>query len=263
MPNSQDAIHDLPPDNGLFALSLALLELIDREVAIELEQGDNPCALVLQGTLLRAFDTPSTTATPSISLMTGAHSITIRLGPIRRIAYRHKTLPIPASKASTSTSTTTTHSTSNPSHKPPINQTNNHPKPNKKSNTTTIQPTTSPNYINLNPQTLQTHLIMLASGQLPKPAPKPLGEPIGSERPIRLPSRSAIAVKTRDPCPQREFDCVLPARGQLRLATNTRLLGGPEMSPTHRPKGGHAPKAGKIPTRLVGAARSPSLPWQH
>lgn len=88
-------MHDPPPNDGLFALSLALLELIDREVAIELEQGDNPCALILRGTLLRAFDTPSTTAAPSISLMIGAHSITLRLGSIRRIAYRHKTLPLP------------------------------------------------------------------------------------------------------------------------------------------------------------------------
>lgn len=86
-------MQDLPADDDLYALSLALLELLDHEIAVELEQGDNPAALILQGTLLRAFDTPSNTTTPSISLMIGAHSISIRLAQIRRIVYRHKTRP--------------------------------------------------------------------------------------------------------------------------------------------------------------------------
>jgi hypothetical protein len=88
--NSQHNMHHPPDDDTLYTLGLALLELLDREIAIELEQGDNPSGLVLQGTLLRAFDAPPGTTTPSINLMIGAHSISIRPGPIHRIAYRHK-----------------------------------------------------------------------------------------------------------------------------------------------------------------------------
>ncbi len=74
-------------DDLLYQLAVALLELIDKPIDIELEQTGSPHGLVLNGTLLRAFDTPASAA-PSLSVMIGAHITTIRIAPIHRIAIQ-------------------------------------------------------------------------------------------------------------------------------------------------------------------------------
>ncbi len=89
-----------PPHDPLLTLGLALLELIDCPIAIELEQPNNPAALALHGILLRAFDDFGSPTNPTMTLMIGAHSTTIRLAQIRQTQYHrdptdhHKLLAI-------------------------------------------------------------------------------------------------------------------------------------------------------------------------
>ncbi len=72
-----------------YQLALALLELIEKPIDIELEQPGHHEGLALHGTLLRAFDTPvAHSAPPSLSVMIGAQTLTIRLAPIEKIAVR-------------------------------------------------------------------------------------------------------------------------------------------------------------------------------
>ncbi len=76
------------PHDPYYNLGLALLELLNKPVLLELEHPDSPAALALHGTLLRAFDPPTTTAPPALTLMIGAHSVNIRLGAIKQTAYK-------------------------------------------------------------------------------------------------------------------------------------------------------------------------------
>lgn len=69
-------------DDLLYELGLALLELLDRPIDLELEQTGAPQGLILTGTLLRAFDTP---AQASLSITIGAHTISIRPSPIKKL----------------------------------------------------------------------------------------------------------------------------------------------------------------------------------
>jgi len=78
-----------PNDELLYNLGLALLELNGSKIAIELEHPPNPAALVLHGTLLRAFDSPCSTKNPTMTLMIGAASITIRTTTIKQAQYQY------------------------------------------------------------------------------------------------------------------------------------------------------------------------------
>jgi hypothetical protein len=69
-------------DDLLYELGLALLELIDRPIDLELSQNRHANGLVLNGTLLRAFDSP---AQADISLMIGSHTISIRPATLANI----------------------------------------------------------------------------------------------------------------------------------------------------------------------------------
>jgi hypothetical protein len=71
-----------------YRLGLALLQLLEKRVDIELQRAGAPNGLVLDGTLLRAFDTPNQ---PSLTLMIGAHTIAIRPSRIKRIAIDKST----------------------------------------------------------------------------------------------------------------------------------------------------------------------------
>ena len=62
-------------DDLFYHLGVALLELIEKPIDIELQRAQGPSALVLNGILLRAFDTP---AQPSLAIAIGAHTIAIR-----------------------------------------------------------------------------------------------------------------------------------------------------------------------------------------
>jgi hypothetical protein len=70
-----------PPEDPLYQLGLALLEVIDKPVTLELEHPRHLAALTLQGILIRAFDTP---ITPSVSLMIGSQTLTLRLSKIKQ-----------------------------------------------------------------------------------------------------------------------------------------------------------------------------------
>jgi hypothetical protein len=70
-------------DNLFYQLGLALLELIDQPLDVELEHPANPAGLVLNGTLLRAFDTP---AQADLSIAIGAHTIVIRPSHLKAIS---------------------------------------------------------------------------------------------------------------------------------------------------------------------------------
>src|SRR6476646_11326904 len=69
-------------DDLFFQLGLALLELIDKPIDLELERPDSTAGLILNGTLLRAFDTP---AQADLSLTIGAHTISIRPSNLKAI----------------------------------------------------------------------------------------------------------------------------------------------------------------------------------
>jgi hypothetical protein len=70
-------------DHLFFQLGLALLELIDKPIDLEIEQAHNASGLVLNGNLIRAFDTP---AQADLSLAIGAHTISIRPSTLKAIA---------------------------------------------------------------------------------------------------------------------------------------------------------------------------------
>jgi hypothetical protein len=76
-------------DDLFYELGLALLELLDRPIDLELEQTGAPDGLVLTGTLLRAFDTP---AQASLSITIGAHTISIRPTPIKQLQIKRNNL---------------------------------------------------------------------------------------------------------------------------------------------------------------------------
>lgn len=83
----------LPEDDCeavLHELALALLELIGREVDIELDGADSAPALAASGTLLRAFEPPFPTSSPTLSLMIGPNCIGIRLAGIERVVCRRE-----------------------------------------------------------------------------------------------------------------------------------------------------------------------------
>lgn len=77
-------------DDLFFELGLALLELIDKPIDLELEQPTRAEGLVLNGTLLRAFDTP---AQADLSLSIGAHTISIRPSHLKTIAITRADTP--------------------------------------------------------------------------------------------------------------------------------------------------------------------------
>jgi hypothetical protein len=77
-------------DDLFFELGLALLELIDKPVDIELEQPTRAAGLVLNGTLIRAFDTP---AQADLSLAIGSHTISIRPSHLKTIAITRNNNP--------------------------------------------------------------------------------------------------------------------------------------------------------------------------
>jgi len=81
-----------PPNDPLYPFALALLELIEKPVLVELEHHHRNPSLAVAGTLIRAFDPPNPTAPPSITIMIGAHTTTIRLAPVRR-AHCQKSPP--------------------------------------------------------------------------------------------------------------------------------------------------------------------------
>jgi len=83
------------PDNPLYTLGLALLELIDHPVLLTLQHPDHNNHLHLQGTLIKAFDPPTPTAPPSVTLMLGAHSTTIRLASLQTAQYQKSPPPKP------------------------------------------------------------------------------------------------------------------------------------------------------------------------
>lgn len=75
-------------DHLFFQLGLALLELLDQPLDIELEHPTNTAGLILNGTLLRAFDTP---AQADLSITIGAHTITIRPSHLKAISINRTT----------------------------------------------------------------------------------------------------------------------------------------------------------------------------
>ena len=77
-------------DDLFFELGLALLELIDQPIDLELEQPYQNQGLVLNGTLLRAFDTP---AQADLSLTIGSHTISIRPSHLKTIAITRNNNP--------------------------------------------------------------------------------------------------------------------------------------------------------------------------
>lgn len=82
-----------PHSPDLHAIALALLELLDRPVSLELEQGDRPAALALSGTLLRAFDDPLPATATALTIMVGAHAVSLRLATIQRALVQRATAP--------------------------------------------------------------------------------------------------------------------------------------------------------------------------
>jgi hypothetical protein len=84
-------------DDILYQLAIALLELLDQPVELELGQAGTRAGLILNGILFRAFDQPNQTTAPSLTIAIGAQSITIRTSSIKRIAIRrsanHKNRP--------------------------------------------------------------------------------------------------------------------------------------------------------------------------
>lgn len=77
-------------DHLFFQLGLALLELLDRPLDVELEHPTSTAGLVLNGTLLRAFDTP---AQADLSIAIGAHTISIRPSHLKAISINRSTGP--------------------------------------------------------------------------------------------------------------------------------------------------------------------------
>jgi hypothetical protein len=75
-------------DDLFFQLGLALLELLDRPLDLELEHPTCTAGLVLNGTLLRAFDSP---AQADLSITIGAHTITIRPSCLKAISINRDT----------------------------------------------------------------------------------------------------------------------------------------------------------------------------
>ena len=69
-------------DDLFYELGLALLELIDKPIDLELSRPRSTTGLVLTGTLLRAFDTP---AQASLSITISAHTISIRPSNLKDI----------------------------------------------------------------------------------------------------------------------------------------------------------------------------------
>lgn len=69
-------------DDLFYQLGLALLELLDKPIDLELSRHKSTNGLILNGTLLRAFDTP---AQASLSLTIGAHTISIRPSTLKTL----------------------------------------------------------------------------------------------------------------------------------------------------------------------------------
>jgi hypothetical protein len=78
---------------NIHQLALALLELIDQPILLELEHRNRTSSLALTGTLLRAFDDPLPTIAPTLTIMIGAHSISLRLTTIQQATIHHAPLP--------------------------------------------------------------------------------------------------------------------------------------------------------------------------
>lgn len=68
----------------LYELGLALIELLDRPITVELERAAAAHALALEGVLLRAFDGTARAHLPTLTIMIGGHCVKLRLGTIKQ-----------------------------------------------------------------------------------------------------------------------------------------------------------------------------------